>query len=78
MRKKPTCLPQRVSSHHFPHGHPTHQELVSSSMSGQTNRELPMQVVLTTLQKPYIYLTRFLVLILGAFTPPPMIEEPVI
>lgn len=37
-----------------------------------------MQVVLTTLQKPYIYLTRFLVLILGAFTPPPMIEEPVI
>lgn len=37
-----------------------------------------MQLILTNFQRSYTYLTRFLVLILGAFTPPPMMEEPVI
>lgn len=38
----------------------------------------PQSQLVLTFKSLYTYLTKFLVLILGAFTPPPMMEEPVI
>lgn len=67
MRKKPTFLPGK-SPTTFPTDIPPHQKVVRATCNvGQRHRQ-GSHLVLTTLQGSYTYLTRFLVLILGAFT----------
>ena len=79
LRKKPTFLPEESPATSPPlTSTPTGGWSGAAHQAGQTHRQLPMQLVLTTLQGSYTYLTRFFVLILGAFTPPPIMEEPVI